>query len=275
MPGCPLGWLWAQEMDEVSVGCSPLLGTRCCPWLHVTGTVPNCPALSGVPGTPVVPDSKEFQCFPGLCLKQFPSAMTLGDSQCPNPAQAQPCVWLGCLGPGGHTGVRTPQAPQEHWGRQSDPTALSQRQRLILFCHKRAQVQCVFEPSSAFLTAIHQNLTWYCFPCNSLACPFPFLLKAVNLCFLRALGAISHLHISLLIKMLLMQTSLLQNVFCLKTLSTLQTFHSPFNTHLVSSPAFCCGFGLAMTAGNLQLIPLHVKAKLIITFFQPTVSSLR
>lgn len=79
--------------------------------------------------------------------------------------------------------------------------------------------------------------------------------------------------------MLLMQTSLLQNVFCLKTLSTLQAFHFPFNSHLVSSPApcpaFCSGFGLPLTAGNLQLIPLHVKAKLIISFFQPTLSSLR
>lgn len=79
--------------------------------------------------------------------------------------------------------------------------------------------------------------------------------------------------------MLLMQRSLLQNVFCLKTLSTLQAFHSPFNTHLVSSPApcptSCSGFGLLLTAGNLQLIPLHVKAKLIISFFQPAASSLR
>lgn len=96
----------------------------------------------------------------------------------------------------------------------------------------------------------------------------------VTLRFLRALGAISHLHISLFIKTLLMQTSLLQNLFCLNRLSTLQALYSLFEAHLVSSPAsqlcLCCGLRLPLTAGNLRVLLLHAKAKLIISFFQPS-----
>lgn len=96
----------------------------------------------------------------------------------------------------------------------------------------------------------------------------------VTLRFLRALGAISHLHISLFIKTLLMQTYLLQNLFCLNRLSTLQALYSLFEAHLVSSPAsqlcLCCGLRLPLTAGNLRVLLLHAKAKLIISFFQPS-----
>lgn len=135
---CPLGWLWAREMGLVSLAAPPSWA-HCCLWLQLTGTVPHRPALAGVSGTPVMPASKEFQCFPGLCLHQCPSPVTRGIPSAQILHSLSPCV--AALPGAGHPG-----SP----GHTSDPTALSRR--LIILCHKQAQVQSVFESEQSLLS---------------------------------------------------------------------------------------------------------------------------
>lgn len=134
---CPLGWLWAQEMDLVSAGCPPLLG---CPWLQATGTVPRCL----LPQSSSCTASREPQCFPGLSKAVSQSHDSGGfPVLTPCPASGPVCGWAAWA-------RRAARAPRGHWGRQSDPTALSQR--LITLCHKWAQVQSVFDSEQSLLS---------------------------------------------------------------------------------------------------------------------------
>lgn len=122
-------------------------------------------APSGVLGSPVTLESKEFQCFPKLCLNQFshpmkPGAGGLFSAQVPH--TPGPCAWPGCLG------ARKADAAAGHPGHHRRTTMdkitrlLSRsKQRPMMLCHKWAQIQSlslkVSKAYSAFLTAIHQN----------------------------------------------------------------------------------------------------------------------
>lgn len=140
MPGCrvPSGLALGSGDGFGVSGCSPLLG----PLLSLAAAHWDCatPSCSG-------------WCFRNSCyacqqrIPVLPWAVSTpvsqprdtGDSQCSNPAQPQPVRGRAAWG----RTAREPSTP-------SDPTALSQR--LIILCHKQAQVQSVFESEQSLLS---------------------------------------------------------------------------------------------------------------------------
>lgn len=75
---CPVDWCWPPKTGFVSNVSSSLLGRCCRLRLQVTSSFTTLSCSVWCFRTPVTPESKEFQCFPGFYLKQFPHPMKPG-----------------------------------------------------------------------------------------------------------------------------------------------------------------------------------------------------